>query len=247
MKVKKISMAAAMLLLATTAVAQNIQLHYDFGRSIYSNEEGERPRMTATYEQFRADKAGSWFYFADFDFFGDGMAGAYTEISREFNIGKQGFAAHVEYNGGLSSSKANYGSRFQHAALVGGAWNGHSTDFSRTYSLQLMYKQYFRGQGGAKGFASVQLTGVWDVTFAGRALTFRGYMDFWRGQDADGSGKLIIMGEPQLWYNLNSIPALKSLPLSIGTEIELSNNFIYNLKTSKTFFVNPTLGVKYAF
>lgn len=242
---KKIFMAALCLVAVVSAQAQNIQLHYDFGRSLYSNEEGQRPRMTATYEQFRMDGAGQWFYFVDFDFYGDGMAGAYTEISREMNIGKKGFAVHMEYNGGLSSSKNNQASRFQHAALLGGAWNGHSADFSSTYSLQLMYKQYFRGQYQTKGFASVQLTGVWSTLLLNRALTFSGYIDFWRGQESTGKGKLVVMTEPQLWFNLNSIKGLEKLPLSIGTEIEISNNFIYNTANDKSFFVNPTLAVKF--
>lgn len=235
------------LLCVSTVCAQNIQLHYDFGRTLYPNEERERPRMTATYEQFRTDAAGSWFYFADFDFYGDGMAGAYTEISREFNIGNQGFAAHVEYDGGLTSSKAYYASRFQHAALIGAAWNGHNVDFTHTYSLQLLYKQYFRGQNHTKGYASVQLTGVWSLALLNKAVTFSGYIDFWRGQNSGGSGKLVMMGEPQLWFNFNSINGLKSLPLSVGTEIEVSNNFIYNVTSDKTFFVNPTLAIKYSF
>lgn len=242
---KKIFLAALCLVAVLGAQAQNIQLHYDFGRSLYSTEQSARPRMTATYEQFRADQAGQWFYFVDFDFYGEGMAGAYTEISREMNIGKQGFAAHVEYNGGLTSSKTGQATRFQHAALIGPAWNGHNADYSTTYSLQLMYKQYFRGQYQSKGFASVQLTGVWSTKLLNKALTFSGYIDFWRGQDSDGSGKLVVMTEPQLWFNLNSIKALEKLPVSIGTEVEISNNFIYNTANDKTFFVNPTLAVKF--
>lgn len=247
MKIKKILFAAALMFCAAQMGAQNVQLHYDFGRSVYSDEEAERPRMTATYEHFSLDKAGSWFYFVDFDFYNDGMAGAYTEIAREFNLGSEGLAAHLEYDGGLSSSKDGYSSRFQHAMLIGPVYNAHTKDFALTYSVQLMYKRYFNGQYGAKGFDSVQLTGVWDWTFLHRALTFRGYIDLWRGQESPGRGKLIVMTEPQIWWNLNSIPALSSVNLSIGSEIEISNNFIYNTVSSKTFFVNPTLAVKYAF
>lgn len=239
--------AAFALLCATAAVAQNVQLHYDFGRSIYPDEEAERPRATATYEHFRADGAGSWFYFVDFDFYGDGMAGAYTEISREFGVGKRGFAAHIEYDGGLTSSKSGYASRFRHAALIGAAWNGASADYAKTFSLQLMYKQYFRGQGSAKGFASAQLTGVWNILFAGKALTFSGYIDLWRDQDSGGRGKLAVMAEPQLWLNLRALPRLSGLPLSVGTEIEVSDNFIFNAASGRTFFVNPTLALKYSF
>ena len=47
------------------ASAQNFQLHYDFGRHIYSTEEKGRQDVTATFEHFSADDLGSWFYFVD--------------------------------------------------------------------------------------------------------------------------------------------------------------------------------------
>ena len=52
---------------AFTAQAQNIQLHYDFGRNIYTGEESGRQKVTITLEQFKADKWGSWYYFVDVD------------------------------------------------------------------------------------------------------------------------------------------------------------------------------------
>lgn len=224
--------SALMLCGAVSAAAQNVQLHYDFGRNIYSGEEAGRQKLTATLEQFKADKLGSWYYFVDLDFTRKGVIGAYTEISREFSLGKDcPFAAHVEYDGGL-----NGGGIFQPAALLGGAWNGHNADFSTTYSVQLMYKQYFEGYSNS-AYASVQLTGIWGTTFADSKLTFSGFIDFWRGEKANGHGQLVVLTEPQLWYNFNS-------HISVGTEIEISNNFIYNTASDKTFFVNPTLALK---
>ena len=52
-------------LLPLAAVAQDIQLHYDFGRNIYTGEEAGRAKVTVTVEQFKADKWGSWYYFVD--------------------------------------------------------------------------------------------------------------------------------------------------------------------------------------
>ena len=59
-----------LLMLACTmsVSAQNIQLHYDFGRNFYSDQESSRQKMTMTIEQFKADQWGSWFYFVDLDF-----------------------------------------------------------------------------------------------------------------------------------------------------------------------------------
>ncbi|MDE7118674.1 MAG: DUF5020 family protein [Bacteroidaceae bacterium] len=240
---KKILFMAMAFIAAISANAQDIQLHYDFGRNIYPNEEAGRPKVTMTVEHFSADQWGSWFYFVDVDFSRKFTEGAYTEVSREFNLGKQSpFAAHIEYNGGLN----RFGS-FQQSALVGPAWNGHSEDFSKTYSVQLMYKQFFKSYDDTRAYTSFQLTGVWSTTFASKACTFSGFIDFWRGEQANGHGQLVILAEPQFWYNLNSIPSMKSTNLSIGTEVRISNNFIYNLYSDKSFFVNPTLALKWTF
>ena len=228
-------LGALMAISALTVQAQNVQLHYDFGRNLYPDQEEGRQKVTLTLEQFKADKWGSWFYFVDMDFSNKFIEGAYGEISREFNIGKKGFAAHVEYDGGLN----RFGS-FQHAALLGGAWNGHSADFSKTYGVQLMYKRYFKSYDYTSAYHSFQLTGVWGLTFAGKKCTFSGFIDFWRGEDADGHGQLVILTEPQFWYNATD-------HFSIGTEWEVSNNFIYNVYDDKSFFINPTLAVKWNF
>ena len=110
---KRLIFGGLMAVAALTATAQNIQLHYDFGRNIYTGEEAGRQKVTVTLEQFKADQWGSWFYFVDVDFSSHFTESAYTEISREFNLGKQSpLAAHVEYDGGLSRSMS-----FQQAAL----------------------------------------------------------------------------------------------------------------------------------
>lgn len=226
-----------MALAAITTNAQNIQLHYDFGRNIYPDEEAGRQKVTITLEQFKADKWGSWFYFVDVDLSRKETRGAYTEISREFNLGKQSpFAAHIEYDGGLGSRSGSY----QQTALVGAAYNGHTADFSSTWSVQLMYKRFFKSSDFNHAFNSAQLTGVWGTTFANKKCTFSGFIDFWREEKANGHGKLVILTEPQIWYNATE-------HLSIGSEIEISNNFVYNTFNDKTFFINPTIGVKWIF
>ena len=233
LKMKKL-FTLLMLACTMSVSAQNIQLHYDFGRNFYSDQESSRQKMTMTIEQFKADQWGSWFYFVDLDFSRHFVEGAYTEVSREINIKKESpFAVHVEYDGGLTRTYA-----FQQAALLGAAYNGHSADFSKTWSVQLLYKQYFSNED-IHSYASAQLTGVWGLNFLNNKLRFSGFIDFWRGENANnGHGMLVMLTEPQLWYNIND-------HLSVGTEIEVSNNFITNFYDGKTFFVNPTLGVKW--
>ncbi len=234
---KKIFCLALMAVAAMGVSAQNIQVHYDFGRNIYPDQEDGRQKVTVTLEQFKADQWGSWYYFVDVDLTNKFTEGAYTEISREFNIGKKGFAAHVEYDGGLNKSGS-----FQQAALLGGAYNGHNADFSKTWSVQLMYKRFFKSYEYSSAYNSVQLTGVWGLNFANKKCTFSGFVDFWRGENADGHGQLVILSEPQFWYNITD-------HFSVGSEVEISNNFIYNTKKDddKSFFVNPTLAVKWNF
>ena len=232
---KKIFCLALMAVAAMGVSAQNIQVHYDFGRNIYPDQEDGRQKVTVTLEQFKADQWGSWYYFVDVDLTNKFTEGAYTEISREFNIGKKGFAAHVEYDGGLNKSGS-----FQQAALLGGAYNGHNADFSKTWSVQLMYKRFFKSYEYSSAYNSVQLTGVWGLNFANKKCTFSGFVDFWRGENANGNGQLVILSEPQFWYNVTD-------HFSVGGEVEVSNNFIYNTYDDKSFFVNPTLAVKWNF
>ena len=232
---KKIFCLALMAVAAMGVSAQNIQVHYDFGRNIYPDQEDGRQKVTVTLEQFKADQWGSWYYFVDVDMTNKFTEGAYTEISREFNIGKKGFAAHVEYDGGLNKSGS-----FQQAALFGGAYNGHNADFSKTWSVQLMYKRFFKSYEYSSAYNSVQLTGVWGLNFANKKCTFSGFVDFWRGENANGNGQLVILSEPQFWYNITD-------HFSVGSEVEISNNFIYNTYDDKSFFVNPTLAVKWNF
>jgi hypothetical protein len=225
-------------LVALTTQAQNIQLHYDFGRNIYSGEEAGRQKVTITLEQFKADKWGSWYYFVDVDLSNHFTESAYTEISREFNLGKQSpFAAHVEFDGGLNRTMS-----YQQAGLIGAAYNGHTADFSKTWSVQLLYKQFFKSYENTHSYASAQLTGVWGMDFFNKKLRFSGFIDFWRGEKADSHGCLVILSEPQLWYNITD-------HFSVGTEWEFSNNFVFNEdpESSKTFFLNPTVGVKWNF
>lgn len=245
---RKLILCGVMALMGLTMQAQNVQLHYDFGRSIYSEQLGgpqddnigRRATVTLTLEQFKADKWGSWFYFVDIDFSSKFVEGAYAEISREFNLGKQSpFAAHIEYNGGLN----RFGS-FQQAALIGPAYNGHSEDFSKTWSVQLMYKQFFKSYEYTRAYPSFQLTGVWGINFANNKCRFDGFIDFWRGENWRaghvGHGMLVILTEPQFWYNVTP-------NLSFGSEIEISNNFIYNTYNDKSFFINPTIAAKWNF
>lgn len=242
-------LAATLLLAAASsiAVAQNVQLHYDLGHAIYGKLSG-RPNVTTTVEMFKPDKWGSTYLFTDIDYYGDGAAGAYWEFGREFSFGgKRRWAARLEYNGGATSLEhTEVASRFQHALLAGLAWNWASEDFSKIFSVRAMYKQYFNGYS-RHGFPGFQVTAVWENTFARGLCSFNGFIDVWRDKDVDG--QLIVLAEPQFWVNLNAASErMKNVKLSLGTEVEISNNFVFDDQgRNNKFFAIPTIAAKWTF
>lgn len=251
---KKIILTALAAVAYCTASAQfNLQLHYDLGSSLYDIESG-RQKATITAEYFRADRLGSTYLFIDLDQNGKGMGGnigAYAEIGRDFTFANiknsnSSLTAHIEYDGGLSAS----GGVFQPAALLGPTYQWHSNDFSKTFTLQLLYKQFFK-HGSCNAVSGFQVTPVWGITFADGLCTFCGFADLWYGYipqfGSDGQKKgLVFLSEPQFWVNVLGKDRQND-KFSIGTEIEVSNNFIWSDNLDKHFFINPTLAVKYTF
>jgi len=239
---KKLITITIVLFIAASMQAQNVQLHYDFGK--------DREYLTSTVEMFKPDKLGSTFFFIDMNYDGGNgqtVALAYWEIARAFNIAKGPFAAHIEYNGGLgqySMGSGNYGGySINSAYLLGLEYNLHSADFSKIFSFQGMYK-YIQD----KNDLAYQLTAVWDMTFFNKKLTLRGFADFWREDNEfrtyDGNGEVtstsstdfVFLTEPQFWYNFNQ-------HLALGGEIEMASNFA----SVEGFKVCPTLGAKWQF
>ena len=226
-----------------SAKAQNVQLHYDFGRNAYKslnsdNKADARPALTSTVEMFRPDKGGSTFFFVDLDY-NKGVQGAYWEIARELNFWQNSkvnwLSAHIEYNGGLNRVAGSYDDAF----LFGATYSGHSKDFSKTWSITASYKLI---PHNTKSMHNFQITGVWGVTFLKGYMSFIGFVDFWREHRAWQGTDFILLTEPQLWFNLNAVKGCDKVNLSVGTELELSNNFV-----AKGFYAIPTVAVKWTF
>ena len=211
--------------------AQNIQLHYDFGRSLYDKDLQGRPLLTSTVEKFQPDTWGSTYFFVDMDYTSEGVASAYWEIARELKFWKGPFSAHLEYNGGLSK-----GMSYKNAYLAGATYTFNNASFSKGFTLTAMYK-YIQKHQSPNNF---QLTGTWYVNFCRNLLTFSGFADWWR--EETNYGKTIFLSEPQFWVNLNKIKGVnKKFNLSVGSEVELSNNF----GGRDGFYVIPTLALKW--
>lgn len=221
----------SLLLTPMLMKAQNVQLHYDMGK--------DRGYFTSTVEMFKPDKLGNTFFFVDMDYnVGDvkGVSLAYFEIARVLTLGKSPFGLHAEFNGGFGQFAA---SPFNGAYTINNAWLGgldyswNSADFSRGFSLKVLYKNIRE-----KHDASFQLTGVWYANFLKNKITFSGFADFWREDNIFGekTTEYVFLTEPQLWYN-----ATKNL--SLGTEVEFSNNF----GGLEGFNVMPTVAAKWTF
>ena len=238
---KKILLSALLFIACLPMFAQlNVQMHYDLGKAIYGDELSNRPLFTATVENFKADKWGNTFFFIDLDFGDNTMKSVYAEFSREFNLGKSPFAAHVEYNGGLSG----FGS-YNDAYLAGAAWNWANKDFSKTFSLKLLYK-YLANQPSSNKH-SWQVTTVWGIHFAKGLCSFSGFADLWH--DNSVTGNLIFCSEPEFWFHLNALESVDDdFKLSVGAELELTKNMVWPAEgLNDNFYAIPAVGVKWTF
>lgn len=214
--------------------AQNLQLHFDPRHTFYGSDvpTASQNYLTATFEMFKPDQWGSTFMFVDFDLNNSkkNIGLVYAEIAREFKIGDFPLMPHLEFNGGLgngfsipSSYMAGFGYPFQLGNF-----------FMSTY---VAYK--------LNAFQEVsndaQWTVTWNATVAGGKLSLAGFLDLW-SENKDHTGaesgkKLIMLSEPQLWYNFTPNFAL-------GTEVELSYNFVVG---PNHFYAIPTLATKWNF
>lgn len=225
----------AFLLLTAThkGNAQNIQVLYDT----------ERDCVTSTVEMFRPDNWGSTFFFVDMDYTPK-VQGAYWEIARELCFWKDSklswLSVHLEFDGGLNTAAGS----FNNAWLGGLTYSGHSKDFSKTWSISAMYKLIpdTKDAAGDAQEHNFQITGVWGINFANGWCTFSGFADFWREMRPWQGTEFIWMAEPQFWVNLNRIKGWEDINLSVGGEVELSQNFV-----EKGFRAMPALGAKWTF
>lgn len=226
------------LAIGSVSKAQNIQLHYDFGKSLYNELDG-RPVLTSTIEHFIPDKLGNTFFFVDMSYSSSGVTNAYMEIFRQFKLSKNcPINLHLEYNGGIVKGLTENNMFLNNAYLVGGTYNFNTKDFSKGFSLSVLYK-YLQKHDSPQSF---QLTASWFLHFNKAMFTFCGFADFWREETQ--FGKTIFLSEPQFWFNLNALKCVDDkFKLSVGSEVKLSNNF----EGRDGFYCIPTLAVKWTF
>lgn len=232
---KRILIALAMCCFATLAMAQNVQLHYDFGKA-NDDRAADREYFTATVEFFKPDKMGSTFFFVDFDFNGkgDAISVSYMELARNLKVTEKfPVQAHFEYNGGHFGThfdKGSAGLSFKNMFIVGGYYDLKITK-GFTLGTMLGYK-YIQD---VKNGADFQATITWFKPL-GRKFLFTGFADLWTEDKWGHDGKkFIFISEPQIWYALNE-------HFKIGSEIEISNNFV---PSSNQLEIMPTLAIRW--
>lgn len=173
-----------------------------------------------------------------------GVLGAYWEISREFKLSDSPFSAHIEYDGGMG----HYSGSYDDAWLCGLTYAMASNDFSKYLSFTAMYRAVPRN---AKCVHNFQFTTVWNLIFWHKRFSIDGFLDFWKENrpwqhprnDPFGDGTdYILLAQPQIWYNMNTIKGMDDVNMSVGSKMEISNNFC-----GYGAYVNPTLAVKWTF
>lgn len=233
---RKIILAFTLFLCIATASAQNLQLHYDFRKSLHGKEVASGNYLTSTFEMFKPDKWGSTFMFVDFDYSLDrGNIGlVYGEIARDFKIGNCPVMPHIEFNGGLGN-----GFSIDNAYLVGASYPFKVGNFFMSTYVAYKLNAFMKTSHDA------QWTMSWTGTMFDNILTFSGFVDVWsENKNKTGVGptsgkRIVFLSEPQLWLNVTD-------HFSIGSEVELSYNFINAYKESK-FYAMPTIAAKWNF
>jgi len=230
---KKLIILFVIFIAASSLKAQNVQLHYDLGK--------DRKYLTTTVEMFKPDKWGSTFFFIDMDYCVHGATGvdlAYFEIARGLKFWKSPFELHVEYNGGLGKNEDRSSYTINDAWLFGGNYTWNTSDYSKIFTLQAMYKNI-----RDKNDMSFQITGVWTVQMLKNKVTFSGFADFWREDNnfflnaAPGTEtNFVFLAEPQLWFNFTK-------NFSMGSEVEVASNFALH----KGLKACPTVAAKWNF
>jgi hypothetical protein len=228
---KKILVAIVLSVTILAGFAQNVQLHYDLGKA-RNGIDRDKGFFTSTIEMYRPDQHGSFFFFSDMDFNGNkGVSRAYMEFARNISIGKFPLQARVEYNGGLVLSDTTRGNSIATAWLFG--VNYPFKIGSKSFGTYLVYKHIANNTQGP----DFQWTLNWNIPIHKAKFSFNGFLDIWSTDKQSDGKKLILLTEPQLWFNTGHYA-------SLGSELEISRNFYPWMDGFRAF---PTLALKITF
>jgi len=211
----------SLLIIASLGMAQNLQLHYEAS--------GDREYVVSTLEMFKPDQHGSTFWFVDMEYNAPGIKGvslAYWEIARSFTLPVENVSATLQYNDGVIADFGN----------LGQVWLVGLNYYLDLGFVALPIDVLYRSLQGSDSH-DFQVTTSWFMPLMDGKLEFAGFIDFWSEDLGGDSEKMVLLTEPQLWYNLNET-------ISIGSEVEISNNFIFGKDGIQAL---PTLGLRWNF
>lgn len=223
---RKITLFVILLLTGIT-FGQDLQIHYDMGK--------DRKFVTSTLEMFKPDEYGATFFFVDMNYNRAGnksVSLAYWEIARYINIPfAKGLSATVQYNDGMiHNNNANMDFPLGHIWLAG---FNYPIDLGFvTLNTDVLYRADYLSESKA----NIQFTTVWFVPFMEGKISFNGFMDVWSTK-LGNKNIFVLLTEPQIWFNATK-------HLAIGSEVEISNNFIPG---ENKVMVNPTIACKWNF
>ena len=238
------------LCLIVPLLGQNLQVHYQL--------RADKQYISTTLEQFTGDKLGLtyWFISAEYtsldggsDILNGSMTSIYGEFYRFFNIPKTGgLMAGVQYADGFMIYPINitfpsdmdgdvnryiFGTSFHRYWMAGLAYNVPIGKMHVLTSIWAKWKQGYQFDW--------QFTLAWGHNFANDKLTFNGFFDLW-GEKALNSPttpyKLVLLTEPQLYYNFNP-------HLALGVKTQISVNFEYGHDGELRFA--PTVAARWNF
>jgi hypothetical protein len=196
---KKLISILALLCVVGISHAQNFQFLYGYGNG--------KPVNFITSEIYKPLEHGAFYYFTDFEMDLDGYFDAYTEVSKYWNITKNGVSGTVQYNVGIHNDGADK-FRIDPVYLVGIQRSVEVSDWILSIDLLYRYDQYTSQSGSQATFIFLKEWNKWLLS---------GYCDLWNsGLYEPNESPTVIMFEPQVFYSI-------SKRISIGVEGRLSN------------------------
>lgn len=232
--------------------AQNVQLHYDFGRTLYPELQKGRPNVMLTVEQQSPDKFGDTFYFVDMNFKGQGAVAANWKFFRNLKFWDGPWTLHLRYDGGLRFINTNINTDTPRPAvsLKDAFFTGASYTFMTPDRKLLL-----QGIAAYKYIKKHETPHNWEATFVWKyapgsgAFSATGFATLWQEKfnwatpgTTPQYTNYRFMAQPQFWLNLNKLKGVSEhCRLSVGTEVRISNNV-----DAKQFVVMPTLALKWS-
>lgn len=232
---KKLLLALPVLLLtALTAEAQtSAEIHYDFGRHIYNDLQGEKP-IQIKLRHLSHDKWGRNYGYVRLNPATSRLYDMETLLQRDLKFVESPFALRTEYY-----ALMRYMSERTHAITAGISYSLSKESFA------LSFAPSYRYDFGIPRPHNFQFAGDWAWTSWDRCWTISGNLVLWTNLGGEsGRERVRFFTEPQVWCHLNQFVGVPDeLHLSLGSELRLE----YNVLHPMGFFARPTLAAKWTF